>query len=278
MIEKELDRLLSVELLSKRHKIAKASCLIEACRYAVLGGGKRFRPQLVLATASLYQIPLKKALLPACALELIHTYSLIHDDLPCMDNDDFRRGKPSLHKVYGESSALLAGNFLLTYAYEILATAPSLSSKQRVDLILTVSNAIGLNGLLGGQELDLMLTGEQVDTATLEDLYQRKTVCLISASIEFGLIIAGVSDRKPLRNVGEKIGLLFQLLDDIQDEDDLIAQRPNACRVWGRHKSYEKAHLLYRSIEEELHPWPNSQLMDCVKRLFESCKELSFLI
>ena len=201
LIEKKLS-----EILTNTH-------LGEAARYAVLGGGKRIRPRLVIAAAELYGAPVEHSLLPACALELIHSYSLIHDDLPCMDDDDFRRGKPSLHKVYGEAHALLVGDFLLTLAFELLTGSPHLTPLQRLELIKTLTLRAGGDGMIGGQVLDL------AQHSNTEEIHRKKTAALFIAACEFGGIIGDHSDLEFLREFGENLGLAFQLLDDLADGD-----------------------------------------------------------
>jgi geranylgeranyl diphosphate synthase, type II len=124
--------------------------LFAAARYSLLSPGKRMRPLLAIATAEIYDIPQEQVLIPACALEMVHTYSLIHDDLPCMDDDDLRRGRPTLHKVYGEGQAVLAGDFLLTYAFEVLSSLPFLSAEQKIDLVRCLSSHAGSEGMIGG--------------------------------------------------------------------------------------------------------------------------------
>jgi geranylgeranyl diphosphate synthase type II len=213
MIEEKLAELLDSNLFPPGK-------LAEAARYAVLSGGKRLRPQIVLATAELFGASKEKALVPACAIELVHSYSLIHDDLPCMDDDDFRRGVPSLHKAYSEGQALLTGDFLLNYAFELLAKAPDLTAQQRIDLIGTLSYRGGAHGMIGGQEMDI--DGQIFDVTTLLDVNRRKTAALFTAAFEFGGIIAEVDDLSRLQSIGEQYGLLFQLLDDLADGDGMV--------------------------------------------------------
>lgn len=195
------------------------SALFDAARYSIFSGGKRLRPQLVLASAYTFGAPLKKALDPACALECIHTYSLIHDDLPCMDNDDFRRGKPTLHRVFPEWHALLTGDFLATYAFEILATCTELTDAEKIDLIHILSNRAGAQGMIGGQIIDLMSEGRLIDTTILQEMHANKTAALISASLEFGAIVAhaSIQDRQLIKKCGMQIGIAFQIADDILD-------------------------------------------------------------
>lgn len=196
--------------------------LLTAARYSVLGGGKRLRPLLLLATATTLGAPLSHSLQPACALELIHTYSLIHDDLPCMDDDAFRRGKPSLHKAFPEGHAVLTGDFLLTYAFDLLANDPHLTPLQKIQLISTVSRHGGAAGMIGGQVMDIESEGKQLDLASLQAIHSYKTGALLTAAIECGGIVANLQeDKRPiLTRFGEKIGLAFQIIDDILDAND----------------------------------------------------------
>ncbi len=212
-IEKTLD-----SLIPSRDG-ALHSSLFEAGRYALHSGGKRLRPLLVLAAAEAYNAPLENGLIPACTLELIHTYSLIHDDLPCMDDDDMRRGKPTLHKVYGEGHALLTGDFLLTYAFQVLSEAKHLSSDQKLQLIRCLAFNAGADGMVGGQIVDLLSTHKTIDWATLKFMEIHKTAALISTALEFGAIIgdAPPNDRHLLNEIGKNLGLAFQIVDDILD-------------------------------------------------------------
>lgn len=190
--------------------------LFEAAHYS-LNGGKRLRPLLTLTIAQAHDQPIEKVLYPACALEMIHAYSLIHDDLPCMDDDDFRRGKPSLHKAYSESHAILTGDFLLTYAFEVLAKAPSLNDAQKNQLIAILALRAGSEGMIGGQLLDIDRKWDQLDS--LFDMHIKKTAALITAACEFGGIIAGLSDLTTLQSIGEHLGIAYQLIDDMIDKD-----------------------------------------------------------
>jgi geranylgeranyl diphosphate synthase type II len=194
--------------------------LFSSARYSLLASGKRLRPLLALATAASYGLSYEAALVPACAIEMIHTYSLIHDDLPCMDDDAMRRGKPTLHKVFPEWHALLTGDYLLTYAFELLAEAPTLSDAQRVALVRTLAVRSGAHGMIGGQMIDLLCVGQKVDWDLLEKMHLGKTAGLIAASLEFGGIIAGASeaDMLALQKTGFAIGIAFQLIDDLLDD------------------------------------------------------------
>lgn len=195
--------------------------LFEAARYSVLNGGKRLRPQLVLAACSSLGGDFNAAILPAAALELIHCYSLIHDDLPAMDNDDFRRGKPSLHRYADEGTAILTGDFLLTYAFELIATAPLLSEKKKVDLIAALAKASGGQGMVAGQLLDLEASHEKKEAPHLREIHLKKSAELIACGVLFGAIIAGVDagSLELCRSFGLEIGLAFQVQDDILDAD-----------------------------------------------------------
>ena len=202
----------------------EAPKLCESMRYSLESGGKRVRPVLcLLATESLGE-PAKSALSCAVALEYIHTYSLIHDDLPAMDDDDLRRGKPTNHKVYGEGQAILAGDGLLTEAFGILANDTALSAEQRVEAIQTLAEAAGFRGMVGGQSLDLegeilVRMGEPYDYSHLQLIHRLKTGALLRASLELGAIAAdaGRGARSALRDAGTALGLAFQIQDDILD-------------------------------------------------------------
>ncbi|MDH4162697.1 MAG: polyprenyl synthetase family protein [Nitrospirota bacterium] len=196
--------------------------VFEAMRYSLFAGGKRVRPILAIATAeSLGARP--KGLLPiAGALELIHTYSLVHDDLPAMDNDDFRRGRPTCHKVYGEAMAILAGDGLLNRAFEILSDQKRLKdvpAKRMMAITREIAVASGVFGMVGGQVVDMESEGKDVDFPTLEYIHTHKTGALIRASVRVGALYAGVNEKKlkALTRYGEFIGLAFQIADDILD-------------------------------------------------------------
>ena len=237
-LENELEALLSPSMFP-------FGKLGESARYSLLGGGKRIRPRLVLATAQGYGVPLEKAMQPACALELVHTYSLIHDDLPCMDNDDFRRGKPSLHKAYPEAHALLTGDFLLTYAFQILSESPHLTDVQRNSLVRTLTLRAGANGMVGGQEGDLFFTGKSLAWDELEEIHRKKTAALFSCALEFGGIVADSPAVPQLAQIGELLGLFFQIADDLTDTDDRAKEKPSALSLLGKERAGEIAHNLF---------------------------------
>lgn len=194
----------------------------EAMRYSVFAGGKRLRPILTLAAAEAAGGKAEEALDVAAAIELIHTYSLIHDDLPAMDDDDYRRGKPTCHRVYGEAMAILAGDALLTHAFTLLANK-GLASRMGPEtlslLIREIAKAAGSQGMVGGQAVDILSENKEIDLATLEYLHTHKTGALIQASIRAGALIAKAKEEElaALTRYGEKIGLAFQIVDDILD-------------------------------------------------------------
>jgi geranylgeranyl pyrophosphate synthase len=194
--------------------------LAEAMTYAALGGGKRIRPILVYAACELAGGSTEQADVPAAAIELLHTYSLVHDDLPAMDDDDLRRGRATCHRAYDEATAILAGDTLHTLAFELLASAGPYSAEQRVRLIRALCQAAGAEGMAAGQMQDMQAEGQQLTLAALEEMHYLKTGRLITASLQLGLIASGredVSLASALRDYGDAIGLAFQVQDDILD-------------------------------------------------------------
>ncbi|HED19300.1 MAG TPA: (2E,6E)-farnesyl diphosphate synthase [Gammaproteobacteria bacterium] len=196
--------------------------LHKAMRYAVLDGGKRIRPLLVYAAGRALGAPDQALDVAACAVECIHAYSLIHDDLPAMDNDDLRRGKPTCHKAFGQAEAILAGDALQTLAFALLAREPMgpVTAEQRLRMIERLALASGSRGMVGGQSLDLAAVGKQLDIAELEDMHIHKTGALIRASVLLGTLCADSVQEKQqqaLDHYGKYIGLAFQVQDDILD-------------------------------------------------------------
>ena len=194
--------------------------IFEAARYSLFAGGKRLRPILCLAAAEAVGGQIHTVLPAACALEMIHTYSLIHDDLPAMDDDDFRRGRPTSHKVFGEGIAVLAGDALLTEAFALLTDRgrlPGIPPERLLDVGSEIAAAAGYLGMVGGQVLDILSEGKQVDLETLQAIHRRKTGALIRVSLRAGAILAGVAPEAlaALTGYGERIGLAFQIADDI---------------------------------------------------------------
>ena len=198
-----------------------AARLVETMRYAVFSGGKRLRPVLALAACEAFGGSAEDVLAPAAALELIHTYSLIHDDLPSMDDDDLRRGRPTAHKAFGEAEAILAGDALLTLAFEVLATLPpgDAPAARRAEAVAVVASRAGHAGMVGGQLADLEAERKPPVAAPLEWIHQHKTGALISASVEVGALHAGATraDRAAMARYGEAVGLAFQITDDVLD-------------------------------------------------------------
>jgi geranylgeranyl diphosphate synthase type II len=191
-------------------------------RYSIFAGGKRIRPIITLAAAELCGAGDAEALPVACALEMIHTYSLIHDDLPAMDNDDMRRGRLTNHKVYGEGLAILAGDTLMTFAYHLIAREYALSGlppERVVRLIAEIGEATGISGMAGGQVLDLESEGKAISLETLKKIHELKTGALIRAAIRCGAIIAGAQDDilDRLTGYAQHLGIVFQIVDDILD-------------------------------------------------------------
>jgi len=193
------------------------SQLYEAIRYSILGGGKRIRPVLTLEFARLGGINWRLALPFACALELVHNYSLIHDDLPCMDDDDLRRGKPTTHKAYGETLAILAGDALQPEAFRLILEAPALSGERKLDAMRVLVNACGADGMVGGQVLDTLCPIE--NTEQLRHMEELKTGCMIAAAAELGCAASGMN--AGMRNLAvqyaKDLGLAFQIRDDMLD-------------------------------------------------------------
>lgn len=209
--------------------------LVEAMRYAAIGGGKRVRPLLVCSTAALFGVSRDAALRAGAAIEAIHVYSLIHDDLPCMDNGDLRHGKPTLHRAYDEATAVLGGDALHALAFEILADdATSEDPFTRSELILTLGQASGMSGMAGGQMMDMVADEEGVvyDLQAVTRLQQLKTGALLAAAVEMGAILGKVrpEGRSHLRAYARDIGLAFQIADDLLDVEGDIAKAGKALR------------------------------------------------
>ena len=205
---------------------ASAGKLLEAMRYSLLNGGKRIRPLLLLATIDATGGDPKSGLPAAAAVEMIHAYSLIHDDLPAMDDDDLRRGKPTCHIIFGEANAILAGDALQTMAFEILANTESYTPAQRLQLIRLLAKASGTAGMVAGQAIDLSVVGKEVDLDFLRSMHRLKTGALLEASILMGAACNQTKDNNvltALRQYAQATGLAFQIRDDIMDvEGDTV--------------------------------------------------------
>jgi len=223
--------------------------LYEGARYSLNSGGKRIRPLLTLAALEMIQENShEKALDPACALEMVHTYSLIHDDLPCMDDDDFRRGKPTLHRVYNEGHAVLVGDFLLTYAFEVLSNAPFLTSDQKIALVAALSKGAGGEGMVGGQVMDLERS------SYVQEIHLKKTAALFVVALKFAGIISTAPSplMKKLEDFGLLFGEIFQLVDDLLDHDHPL----------GEEKAKKALGILYLNVQIALKEFPgNSDLL-----------------
>jgi geranylgeranyl pyrophosphate synthase len=195
--------------------------LLEAMRYSTLAGGKRVRPVLVYATGEALGASLEALDAPAAAVELIHVYSLVHDDLPAMDNDDLRRGRPTCHRAFDEATAILTGDALQARAFEVLTSGPgTVTAAARLEMIRVLSDAIGTRGMAGGQAIDLEAVKQSLDETALERMHRQKTGALIQASVLMGAIAAGnlsATERAALAEFGAEIGLAFQIQDDILD-------------------------------------------------------------
>ncbi|HTQ61612.1 MAG TPA: farnesyl diphosphate synthase [Candidatus Solibacter sp.] len=262
VVDASLDRLMPSVM-------AQPPAIHQTMRYSVFAGGKRIRPILCLETARIFDPDVAPVLYPACAIEFIHTYSLIHDDLPALDNDDLRRGKPTCHKKFGEAAAILAGDALLTLAFETIAAAP-VEAARRVAMLTEISSAAGtVNGMVGGQVADLEAEGQPINPSTLEYIHRSKTAALIRASISSGALCAGAAseDIARLRNFGESIGLLFQITDDILDVEessaalgktagkDVAQQKATYPAVYGLERSHQIANELAAKSVAELAPY-----------------------
>ncbi|MCA2653040.1 geranylgeranyl diphosphate synthase CrtE [Microcystis sp. M061S2] len=264
----EEKRLIVESALDSSLVIGNPAKIYEAMRYSLLAGGKRLRPILCLATCELMGGSLEMALPTACALEMIHTMSLIHDDLPAMDNDDYRRGKLTNHKVFGEDIAILAGDGLLAYAFEYVVTQTrNVPPVQVLDVIARLGRTVGAAGLVGGQVLDLESEGKpDISAETLSFIHTQKTGALLETSVVSGAVLAGAKgeDIAKLARYAQNIGLAFQIIDDVLDitatkeelgktaGKDLQAQKATYPSLWGIEGSRQQAQQLIDSAINEL--------------------------
>lgn len=254
--------------------IAYPEKIYESMRYSLMAGGKRLRPILCLASCELLGAPIAVAMPTACALEMVHTMSLIHDDLPAMDNDDYRRGKLTNHKVYGEDVAVLAGDGLLAYAFEHVTTqtpqkselnSVGANAQQILRVIASLGRAVGANGLVGGQVVDLESEGKEIAEETLTYIHMHKTAALLEVSVTSGAILAGADelDVQRLQRYAQRIGLAFQIVDDILDitatsevlgksaGKDVAVDKATYPRLWGLEESKRRAaELIEQAIAE----------------------------
>jgi geranylgeranyl diphosphate synthase, type II len=242
--------------------------IYESMRYSLMAGGKRLRPILCLATCELMGGTPAMAMPTACALEMIHTMSLIHDDLPAMDNDDFRRGQPTNHKVYGEAMAILAGDGLLAYAFEYIAEETvGVPADRILKVVAKLGRAVSAAGLVGGQVVDLQSEGNpDISLETLTFIHNHKTSALLEAAVLSGAILAGAgeADRQRLLRYAQNIGLAFQIVDDILDitatseelgksaGKDLTAEKATYPKLWGLDESRRQAQSLVNQAQDEV--------------------------
>jgi len=260
----EIDDLFDALLVSRNDG---RDILFKAMRHAAVGGGKRLRPLLTVAGARLFGIARERALRTAAAIEAIHVYSLIHDDLPCMDDDDVRRGKPTVHKAFGEAAAVLAGDSLHALAFEILADAETHEEPfVRSELVLELARASGPNGMAGGQMMDLAAEGQSLDLAAITRLQQLKTGALIEYAVEAPCIMARLpaEARTPYRGYARNIGLAFQIADDLIDHagdphaagkrtgKDAEAGKATFVSVLGPERAEQQARFLVNQAVEHL--------------------------
>jgi geranylgeranyl diphosphate synthase, type II len=261
--QKEIDRALDRYLPKAT---VKPATLHKAMRYSLFAGGKRLRPILCLAAAEACHGKIENALPLACALECIHTYSLVHDDLPSMDNDDFRRGRPTCHKVFGDGIAVLAGDGLLTIAFEIVSKAKPMPRYDMSILLGEVAVAAGSQRLIAGQVADLEAEGEKVNRGQLRYIHENKTAAILTTSVRLGAMSANAELKKlrAITNFGRGLGLAFQVIDDILDVTqtsemlgksagkDIAAQKATYPAVIGLEKSRAEARRLTREAHDAL--------------------------
>jgi farnesyl diphosphate synthase len=267
-VEGELRQILEARPLSG--EIERPERLMAAMRHGVLNGGKRLRPFLVMESAALFSADGEAALRVAAALECVHCYSLIHDDLPSMDNDDLRRGQPTVHKAFDEATAILAGDALLTLAFDILADeATALPAERRATLVLALARAAGAGGMVGGQVLDIEAERRRPDETGIIRLQAMKTGALIRFACEAGAIVAGTAppDRERLAEFGSAIGLAFQLADDLLDltadakqmgkatRKDAAAGKATLASLHGPYWAREQLHGLIDQAHALLDPY-----------------------
>ncbi len=261
-------------LLPEKHDFPPT--IHDAMRYSVFAGGKRVRPILVLASGESLGGSRAPLLHLGAAIEMMHTYSLIHDDLPALDNDDLRRGRPTCHKVYGEAIAILAGDALLTRSFQVLAALPEVTDAIRIAVIREIANATGtVDGMIGGQVVDLESEGKAIQASVLEYIHGSKTGALLTACTRCAALVAGASEAQlhALTEYGRKIGLAFQIIDDILDRTesrealgktpgkDLQAKKATYPALYGIEASRKKAQELIagalveiRDLDERAEP------------------------
>lgn len=280
-LQRSIERVDQAILRSLDDQVSVASGLKSAMHYAATGGGKRVRPLLIYATASLSGKELDQvAGLDACAVavELFHTYSLVHDDLPCMDNDDLRRGRPTVHKAFDEASALLVGDALQTMAFQLIAQS-ALNDAQKVQVITSLSIAGGMVGMAGGQAIDLASVGKQLTQQELEQMHRLKTGALLRASVQIGAMAIHLNEqeKKSLDAFASALGLAFQVVDDVLDASsnsqtlgktagkDAAANKPTFVSMMGLSGAREFAAKLHEEALDSLSIWgDNADLLRAI--------------
>jgi farnesyl diphosphate synthase len=280
-LQRSTERVDQAILKSFDDQVSAASVLKTAMHYAATGGGKRVRPLLIYATASLTgkeldQVPGVDAC--AVAVELFHTYSLVHDDLPCMDNDDLRRGRPTVHKAFDEASALLVGDALQTMAFQLIAQS-ALNDAQKVQVITSLSTAGGMAGMAGGQAIDLASVGKQLTQNELELMHRLKTGALLRTAVQIGAIAVNFNEqeKKSLDIFASALGLAFQVVDDVLDASsdsqtlgktagkDAAANKPTFVSLMGLDGAREFARQLHQEALDSLGIWgDNAELLRAI--------------
>ena len=280
-LQRSIERVDQAILKSLNDQVLVPSDLKSAMHYAATGGGKRVRPLLIYATASLSGKELDQvAGLDACAVavELFHTYSLVHDDLPCMDNDDLRRGRPTVHKAFDEASALLVGDALQTMAFQLIAQS-ELNDAQKVQVITSLSIAGGMVGMAGGQAIDLASVGKQLTQHELEQMHRLKTGSLLRTSVQIGAIAIHLNEqeKKSLDVFASALGLAFQVVDDVLDASsdsqtlgktagkDAAANKPTFVSLMGLEGAGKFARQLHQEALDSLSIWgDNADLLRAI--------------
>jgi farnesyl diphosphate synthase len=286
-VEALLDRLLAKA--PAESEIARPARLLDAMRHASLGGGKRFRPFLVVETAALFNVPRERALMAAAALECVHCYSLVHDDLPAMDNDDLRRGRPTVHKAFDDATAILAGDGLLTFAFDVLSR-PEVhpNASVRIELVGALARAAGIGGMAGGQMLDLAAEGrfddgkpQQLAVGEITTLQAMKTGALLRFACLAGPMLgeAGADKRKAVEDYGRALGEAFQIADDLLDVEgdaatvgkstgkDAAAGKATFVGVLGVARARARLAALVTDAESALEPFgPEAALLRAAAR------------
>ena len=272
IIEEQLDKYLQCDT-------CREQSVIDSMRYSLEAGGKRIRPALVIEFCKLCGGSIQQALPFACAVEMVHTYSLIHDDLPCMDDDDVRRGRPSNHIEFGEATALLAGDALQSLAFEVMLSEQAISivgADKAARAAFVLAKCIGAHGMVGGQMIDLSYEGKQVDIDSIKDMYAKKTGELIIAACEMGCIVGGASDKQiaAARRYAANIGLAFQIVDDILD---VTSNEATLGKPIGSDEENEKSTFVLIYGLESCKNIVNKLTEDAVNALADFDEDVSYL-